>query len=149
MLFEEVRHVYHMRLLGHVFQDRHSLCHGRRHHNIDGRAYAYYVKINMFSDQPVCLCHDLAMLDLHIRAHCAKSFDMLIDRTASDITSARKRNVCSLILAKQRSQKIIGSTDLFDIIVFNRNIMDILSIDLHRMSVYTVNHCADALDRIQ
>ena len=73
---------------------------------------------------------------------------MLVDRPQSDIATARKRHLRLLILAKKRTQQIVGCPDLLDIIVFDHQIADLGSIDLNRMSVHSLDNDADTLHRL-
>ena len=54
---------------------------------------------------------------------------MLVDRTAADVASARKRNLCAFILAKQGANKIVGSSDPADVLVIHMDRMNPLRID--------------------
>ena len=63
---QEICDVYHMRLLRHILHDGQPLCHRRRHHYINRRAYADYVKINMLADQPVRFRYNLSVFNRYI-----------------------------------------------------------------------------------
>ena len=97
---QEVRHVYDMRLFCHILHDRCSLSHRCRHHNIDGRTHTYYVKINMLSYQSVGFSNNLAVFNLYICSQCAEPFQMLVNRSASDIASARKCYFRTFVFSK-------------------------------------------------
>ena len=60
---------------------------------------------------------------------------MLVNRTASDVAAARERNLCALILSKQCSNKIIGSTNFTDILIIYAYLTDRRCIDLYGMPV--------------
>ena len=103
----------------------------------------------MCSSQMLCFCHDLAVLNIHIRTQCAESLQMLIDRSASDIASARQSHFCSLVLSKHRTQKIVRCSDLLDIIIFYIKVCNCASVNLNCVSVNSLNHCSDSLNRFQ
>jgi hypothetical protein len=42
-----------------------------------------------------------------------KAFQVLVNRTASDIAAARQRNLRLVILAEKGTQKIVGCSDFF------------------------------------
>ena len=85
------------------------------------------------------LRNDRTMTDIHIRAKSTETFQMLIDRSAADIASARKRNFRMLVLAKQSTKKIIRSTDLLDIFIINTEIADGRTVDLYSRFIDTLN----------
>ena len=99
----------------------------------------------MVSRQAICLCYDQPMLNPDLSTQCTKSFDMLIYGTQSNIASSRQRYLCPFVFAKQSSQQIIGSSDFFDIIIFNCNLVNTLTADPNRMSVNALYPCAYAL----
>ena len=60
---------------------------------------------------------------------------MLVDRTAADVASARKRNLCAFVLAKQGANKIVGSSDPADVLVIHMDRMNPLRIDADSVPV--------------
>ena len=146
---QKVRHIHDMRLFRHIFHDRHTVCHCRSHHHVDRRADTDHVKIQMCAAKLFRLRNDLSMLDIHIGTQCAESFQMLVDRTASDIASARKRHLRTFIFSKESTQQIVRCPDLLDIIILNIEIPDRASVDLHCMPIDTLNHRTDSRDRLQ
>ena len=141
---EEVGHVYDMGLFCHVLHDRKPVSHCRRHHHVDGGSYADHVKIQMGSPHMLGLGHDLAVLDIHVRAQCAKSLQMLVDRSASDIASPRKRYLRLAVLSKQGAKQIIRCPDLLYIIILNVKVSNRTPVDLHSMPVKPLHRCPDA-----
>ena len=145
---QEVCHIYNVWFLGNVLHNGLSLCHCRSHHHIDRCSDAHHIKINMLPYQTLCLCNNLTMLNFNFCTKRTESFQMLIDRSAADITSSRKCNFCMLIFSKQCSQQIVGSSDLLDIIIFNTEISDPSAIDSNRMTVHTLNICSNSCNCI-
>jgi len=94
------------------------------------------------------ISQNLAMLDLHLCAERAESFQMLINRPASNVASARKRYFRVLIFTKQRAQKIIGCPDFLDIVIINTEIMHRATADFHRVAVDPLNPGSDSFHRL-
>ena len=143
---QEVRHIHHMRLFCHIFHDGKSFGHCRCHHHVDRSAYRNHIKIEMCSLQMLRFRNDLAVLDIYIGAKRPESFQMLVDRPAADIASARQSHFRSFILSEQRAQQIVGRSDLFNIVIFNIKIRDRTAVDLDGMSVQPLDHRSDAFD---
>ena len=143
---EEVRTVNHMRLLRRILDDRHALREARRHHDVDGRAHRHHIEINMAADQIVSRRDDHPVLNADIRAQCAESLDMLINRPEADVASLRQRHLRPAVLPEQRTDQIIGAADFADRLVHNRTVHDLGSIDPERVAVYTGNDGTDTLD---
>ena len=97
---QEVRNIYNMWLFCNIFQNSKSFCHSCCHHNVNRCTNTYHIEINMLSDKTVCLCNDLAMFNIYICTQRTESFQMLVDWSASDITSSRKCNFGTFILSK-------------------------------------------------
>jgi len=88
-------------------------------------------------------------LDLYIRAKCAKTFQMQINRPAADITAARQRHLRMFILTKECAQQVILRTYLLNIIVLYVNTVDILPVDPDSVAVHSVNCRSYPRNRIQ
>ena len=146
---QEVCHINNMRLFCHILKDRKSFCHRCCHHNVNRSSYAYHIKINVLSDQTLCFCDNLAMLDIHISTKRTKTFQMLVDWTASDIASSRKSDFCSFILTKKCSEQVIRCTDLLDVIIFYIKIFNVASVDSDCVPVNTVNLGTNSTDCFQ
>ena len=95
------------------------------------------------------LCNDKSMLNPGHCTHGLKAFQMLIDRTASNITASRQRHFRTLIFSKQCTQQIIGCTDLLHAFIFYNTVFHTRSIDLHRMTVYTLDMRTDFIQCFQ
>ena len=146
---QEVRHVYHMGLLGRVLNDGISFRHSGRHHNVDGGSHGNHIQINMASAQSLRLRHNKSILNLYVSAQSAETLQVLINGSASDIAAARKGNLRPLILSKQSPQQIVGSADPLDILVIYAEIPYLGTIYLHRMPVNPIYIRANLLHRFQ
>ena len=100
----------------------------------------------MASMKFICFCNDRAMHDINLSTKCSESLQMLIDRTASDIASARKRYFCMFVLTKKCSQQIVGSSDLLDIFIINTYISNCRSVNLYSRFINTVYLCSNTSD---
>ncbi len=134
-----------MGLLRRVFQNRPALRKSRRHQNIDGRAHAGNIQINMTSHKALRTGSDHAVRNLHRRAQRLKPLDMLINRTASDITAARQHHRRLFKPSQKRAQKIIGCPDFAQRIAVHVQIMNQRRVHFHRMPVDPFHMCANAL----
>ena len=142
---QEVCHVYHMRLFCRIFNDRIAIRHRCCHHNIDGCTYTDHIKKNVCSVKLFSFCNNKSMLDPGHCTHGLKTFQMLIDRTAANITASWQRHFCTLIFSKQCTQQIIGCTDLLHAFIFYNTVFHTRSIDLHRMTVYALDTRTDSI----
>ena len=93
-----------MRFLGSILNNGTTLCHAGCKHNIDRRTDRNNIQINMVTDQRIGKGIDHTILDVDRGSQCTESLQMLVDRTASDIASARKGYLCLFIFAKKSSQ---------------------------------------------
>ena len=100
---EEVCNINNVRFFCNILHNGKSLCHCSCHHNINSCSNTDYIKVNVLSDQAVRFSKNLTIFNLYICSKCTESFQMLIDRSASDITSSRQCNFCMLILSKHSS----------------------------------------------
>ena len=146
---KEVRHIYDMRLLGCIFKDGLSLCHGRRHHDIDGGSHRNHIQINVACHQINGVSNHCPALDLHIRSQRPKSLYMLVNGTASDIAASRKRNLGALIFTQQSAYKVIRGADPTNVFIIHRYLSYISRIDLHCMTVDAAYAGTDLLNRLQ
>ena len=94
---------------------------------------------NVAAMKILSLGNNSTMTDINLRTKSTESLQMLIDRSAADIASARKRNFRMLVLAKQSTKKIIRSTDLLDIFIINTEIADGRTVDLYSRFIDTLN----------
>ena len=99
---EEVRHIDDVRLLGGVVDCRRAARAGGRQHDVDRAADGDHIHEHIRADQPVRLRHDEAARRLHLRAERAHALDVLVNRPAPDVASARQRH---LRPAKARQQR--------------------------------------------
>ena len=136
---QKVGHVYHMGLLGHVFQDRLSLRHGRRHHNINSSTNRNHIQINVAGYQVDGMGNHRSANDGHIRTKGAKSLQMLVDGPASDGTASGQRHLCTFILTKKRTDKIIRCADFSHMLIFHSNAVNRAGIDLYRMTIESLH----------
>ena len=72
-----------------------------------GNVRVNHIKENMAAMKIRCLCNNCAVKNIHLGTKGSESFQMLVDRTASNIASAWKRNFRSFIFAKQSTKKIV------------------------------------------
>ena len=73
----------------------------------------------------LCLRNNQSMRNIDLCAKRTKTLDMLVNRSATDITAAWQRNLRFFIFAKKRPQQIIGRSYFFDIIAVNYQIMNL------------------------
>jgi hypothetical protein len=92
----------------------------------------------MASMQIFCMCNNGAMIDIHFGTQRTESFQMLVDRTASDVTASGKWHFCVLVFSQECTEKIVGSADFLDKFIIHTQCTNRRSIDLNRRSVYTV-----------
>src|SRR5699024_4713423 len=98
---------------------------------------------NMASMKILCFRHDRTVNNLYFCTQSPESFQMLVNRTTSDIASSRKRNLRMFIFTKEGSQKIIRCTYLLDIFIIYTDVPDSGTVDLHCGSADTVNLSSD------
>ena len=97
---QEVGNIYYVWLSGSIFNNRTSWCKRCCHHNIDSCSYRNYIQENMASMKIRCLGNNGSMKNINFRTKGSETFQMLVNRTASDIAATWKRNFCSFIFAK-------------------------------------------------
>ena len=98
---QEVRYIYNMWLFRYVLHDRKTVSHSCCHHYVDRCTYSHNIEIKMCSLQLFRFSKNLTIFNLYICSKCTESFQMLIDRSASDIASSRKCYFCSLVFSKK------------------------------------------------
>ena len=138
-----------MRFLGRVLNDGHALCHGRCHHDVDGCADRNHIQINVRAHQVNGMGMDSSALNLNLGSQSAEAFQMLVNRSAANIAAARKRYLRTLIFAKQRANKIIGSTNAADVFIIYCDLANGRTVNLYGMTVHAVHPCANFLDCLQ
>ena len=136
---QEVRHINNMRLPCSILNDRTTSRHRSSHHNINRSTNRNHIQENVAAMKILSLGNNSTMTDINLRTKSTESLQMLIDRSAADIASARKRNFRMLVLAKQSTKKIIRSTDLLDIFIINTEIADGRTVDLYSRFIDTLN----------
>ena len=136
---QEIGHIYYMRLPGTVLNDRIPVRHGCRHHNVDGSSDGYCIQINVAASQLFRLCADSAVADADSGSQRFKSFQMKVNGSAADITSARQRNFCLLIFSQQSPQQVIGRPDLLYIFIINADFTDPGSVQQYCMACQTLH----------
>ena len=146
---QEVGYIYHVGFFCRIFNDGISLCHGSSHHNIDGRTYTDHIQENMRSMEFFCFRNNKSMFNAGCRTHSFKAFQMLIDRTASNVAASRKRDFCSLVFSKKCAKKIIRRTNFFHIFIFNNTVLYTGTIDRHGMTIQTLHTRANVLHCLQ
>ena len=146
---EEVGHIHHVRFTRAVFDDRASLCHGRRHHNVDGRANGYGIQIDMASPQMLRHRTDRAVADGHLCTERLEALQVQIDRPAADIAAAREGNLGLLVLSKQCAKKIVGCTNLLDGFIADAHTGQTVARDQHLMTGDSLHLHADLCHRLQ
>ena len=132
---QEVSYINYMRLSGRIFDNRASRSHRCCHHNVDGCANRHNIQENMASVKIFRTCHNRPMKNLYICSQSPEALQMLVNGTASDIASARKRHLRMFIFSKQRAQKIIGCADFFNVFIINADIGNGRTINLYCRSV--------------
>ena len=101
---EEVSHIYHMRLLSHIFHYGLTLCKGSSKHGIDSSTYTGHIKVDMITGQFISSYSYKAVFNVNFCTKSFKTFDMLVYRTAAYITATGKGNLSIFILAKECSE---------------------------------------------
>ena len=136
---QEIGHVNNMRLPCSILNNGTAGCHRSSHHNINRSTNRNHIQENVAAMKILSLGNNSTMTDINLRTKSTESLQMLIDRSAADIASARKRNFRMLVLAKQSTKKIIRSTDLLDIFIINTEIADGRTVDLYSRFIDTLN----------
>ena len=78
----------------------------------------------MASMKFICFRNNSTVHNINICTKCSESLQMLINRTASNITSAWKRYFCMFIFTQKCTKQIIRSSDLLDIFIIYTYITD-------------------------
>ncbi len=146
---QEIRNVYDMWLPRAVLNNRISIRHRSRHHDIDRRPHRNGVKENMTAVQMICLCNNKSVPDRNLGAKRLKAFQVKVDRSAADVTSSRKRNLRLFVFAEQRANQIIGRADFFDIFIFNADFSDMLAVQQSCMPRNAIHLHTDTLHRFK
>ena len=97
---QEIGNVYNMGLSGCVLNNGTSGSQGSSHHNIDRCTNRYNIQKNMTAMEVFCFSNNCSMKNIYRCSKCPESFQMLVNRTASDVTASRKRHFCMFIFAK-------------------------------------------------
>ena len=127
-----------------------SLCQCCCHHNIDGCTHRHNIHINMCTYQMLCCCRDHTIGNLYFRPKCAKTLDMLVDRTTSNIAAPRQCHNRPFVLTKQCSEQIIRCpyfTNIFSI--YDRRFSsDIFTTDPDCIRIQSCHRSSNACDRL-
>src|SRR5699024_1592552 len=140
---QEIGNVHYMRFSCRILNDRTSGRQRCRHHDIDRSSHRNHIQENMTSMKILCFRHDRTVNNLYFCAQSPESFQMLVNRTTSDIASSRKRNLRMFIFTKEGSQKIIRCTYLLDIFIIKTDVPDNWTVVVYIGSVVSVELSAD------
>ena len=132
---KHIGHINHMRLLRRILQDRIPLGKGRCQHNIDGRTDRNHVKINMTAAKMIRIHNYHAMVDLRSCTKTTEALQVLVNRTASDVTAAGQRDLRLFIFSEKRSQQIIGRADPLHVFIIDPDRPDSGSVNRNRMGI--------------
>ena len=146
---QEIGHIDYVRLLGCIFNRCTAYRTGRSHHDIDGSTDRNDIHENVRTCHMMAAGQNRPVLNIDLCADRAETLQMLVDRSASDITSAGKRNFRLVILAQKRAEKIIGRADLSNIFILDRTVAYGRTVYFYRMPVYALNVRADPGNRLQ
>ena len=103
----------------------------------------------MASDEFIRFGNNHAVLNADIRSKSTKPFDMLINRTKSDIAALWKGDGRMMILSEKCSDQIIRAADLFHRFVDNRDIVNLGTVDFECVPVGFSYNGTDTPDRTQ
>ena len=147
---QEVGHIHDMRLLGHILDDGLSLCQSRRQHDVDGGTHRNHVQVDVGGAETVlCIGHDTAVPDLHIGAQGPEALQMLVNGPGADGTAAGQRHTGLLVLAEQRSDKVVGCPDPPDKLVVDGHVGNLRRRNGYGMPVDALHSSADFLQGLQ
>ena len=159
-LVQELGNINNMRLLGCILDNCPAFCHGSGQHHIDRGADAHYVQIDLGSLKGrfaglriiLCICIDETVLNTDLCAQQFKALLVLVDRTGTDLAAARKRYTGLFVFTQHRTDQIIGSSDLMNIVVVDHEFTDALAVDLNDMGIILfrkAHHGADGFYSFQ
>ena len=94
----------------------------------------------MVSNQLISSYSNKAVLDINLCAECLKALDMLVYRTAANITATRKCYLGVLVLAKKSAEKIVGSSYLSDKLIIYTEVSNGSTIYPNCMIIYSFNN---------
>ena len=119
-------------------------------HDVDGRADGYDVEVDVggvksFGGSGLYT----AVPNLYLRTEGPEALDVLVDRTGTDGTAARKRNIGHVVLAQQRADKVVGCPDLPDVLVVDGYALHVRGADLRGMTIDTLDDSADLLQCLE
>ena len=147
---QEVRNIDDVRLLRHVLDDGSALCEDGGQHDVDGRTDGYDVEVDVGRVKSLgSIRLYTAVPDLHLRTEGTEALDVLVDRTGTDGTAARKRNIGHMVLAQQRADKVVGRPDLPDVLVVDGYALHVRGADLRGMTIDTLDDSADLLQCLE
>ena len=108
---QTIRQIRDLRLTGRLFDDRHAIGEGRRHHDIPGGKHggsAGADQMDRRAPQPLGVPDDVAMLDGKGGSQGFEAFQVQIHRTRPDDAPARHGHFCAPVARQQRPKHADG-----------------------------------------
>ncbi len=99
----------------------------------------------MIADKMLRPGRNHTVCDSNLRPQRFKSFDMLVNGAAANVTAPGKYYGRLLIFAQKSAQKVIRTSDFLNGIPFHHKAVDKSPVGSHRMPVYPFHMCANAL----
>ena len=87
------------------------------------------------------------MKNINFRTKGSESFQMLIDRTASDIAATWKRNFCSFIFAKNAALAILSAAIMTDETILIENLPDVRDINVLLEAIAGIGAQVDRINK--
>ena len=119
-----------MRLFCSIFQNGQSFCADCCQHNINGSTNRHNIQIDVCAEHFVALCVDKAIIGGNGCSQCLKALDMLVDWAHTEVTAARRGNVCFAKTSQESAEEIVGRTKMAGRFVRNNWLADISGVDL-------------------
>ena len=132
---QKVRQIDDMRLLRGVVNGGRSLRTGCGKHDVDGSADGDHIHEYIRADKPIRFRNDQTARRFNPCAERTHALDMLVNRAASDIASAGKRNLRASEAGKQRTDIIRGRAHAAAKLKRNIRPVDGAGIDLHHAGI--------------
>ena len=89
------------------------------------------------------------MFDPYFGPQGLKSFDMLVNGPAADVTASGQRHLRLLVLAQHGADQIVGSPDLLDILVLHHQAADLGGVQRHAVPAGALLQHTDTLHGFQ
>ncbi len=109
---EEVRKINDMRLFCGIINNRGSVCLGSSQHDIDRSADCHHIKKDIISGELFCIGRNQSAAFFSFCTKGCKPFQVLIDRSGTDFTTARISDFRFSTAAQQGAEEIIACTQL-------------------------------------